>query len=122
MFDKRLFKNFDFIILLLIFLIVGIGVLGIGIAKRLPTEGGEDLIEAIGNFDLYHVRLQFLWFVSGLVLMAAVISIDYHIIGDYVEYFYWIVILLLLYVDIAGAIRGGAQSWISIGPFALQPS
>jgi len=122
MFDKRLLKNFDFIILLLIFLIVGIGVLGIGIAKRLPTEGGENFIEAIRNFDVYYVRLQLLWFASGLVLMAVVISIDYHVIGDFVEYFYWIVVALLLYVDVAGAIRGGAQSWISIGPFALQPS
>jgi len=122
MFDKRLLKNFDIKILFLIFLITGIGIFGIGIAKRLPTEGGEDLIEAIGNFDLYHVKLQLFWFVSGLILMTITISIDYHIIGDYVEYFYWIVVVLLLYVDLAGVIRGGAQSWIPIGPFSLQPS
>src|SRR5690606_37847606 len=102
--------------LLIIFLLVGIGILGIGIAKRLPTEGGENLIEAIRNLNVYHVRLQFLWFLSGLVLMAVVISIDYHIIGDYVDYIYWIVVALLLYVDVAGAIMGGAQSWIPIGP------
>ena len=120
--DKRLLKNFDFIILLIIFLLVGIGILGIGIAKRLPTEGGENFIEAIRNLNVYHVRLQFLWFLSGLVLMGVVISIDYHIIGDYVDYIYWIVVALLLYVDVAGAIMGGAQSWIPIGPFALQPS
>ena len=121
MFDKRLVKNFDFFLLLVVLLLVAIGIFGIGAAKRLPTEGGSSIADVIKSFNLRHVKLQLMWLLSGLVLLAIVISIDYHTIGDYSTLFYWIVVILLIVVEIAGAARGQAQRWIAIGPFTLQP-
>lgn len=121
MFDKRLVKNFDFFLVFIVILLVGIGIFGIGAAKRLPTEGGDSIVDVLKSFNLRHVKLQFFWLLSGLVLMTIVISIDYQTIGDYSTIFYWVVIALLLIVEIAGAARGQAQRWIAIGPFTLQP-
>ena len=120
MFDKRLIKNLDFLLLFIVVLLVGIGIFGIGAAKRLPSEGGDSITDILKSFNLRHVKLNF-WFISGLVLMTIVISIDYNTIGDYAEVFYWAVIALLVIVEIAGVARGQAQRWIAIGPFSLQP-
>ena len=123
MFDKRLIKNFDFLILIIIILIVCLGLLGIGIATRSPIEGSDGAIgNAINSFNLRQVNLQVLWFTTGLVMMLIVISIDYHIIIDLSIYVYWIVIGLLILVIFAGTKGGGAQSWIAIGSFRMQPS
>ncbi|MGI5852186.1 MAG: rod shape-determining protein RodA [Clostridiales bacterium] len=121
MFDKRLIKNLDFFLIFIVILLVGIGIFGIGAAKRLPSEGGDSLIDILKSFNLRHVKLQFFWLITGLFLMIIVISMDYNTIGDYAEVFYWTVIALLVIVEVAGVARGQAQRWIAIGPFSLQP-
>ena len=121
MFDKRLIKNFDFLILLVVLLLVAIGIFGIGAAKRLPTEGGNSIADVIKSFNLRHVKLQFIWLISGLVLLTVVISIDYNIIGDYSSLFYLLVIALLIVVEVAGAACGQAQRWIAIGSLLFSP-
>jgi rod shape determining protein RodA len=123
MFDKKLIKNFDFVILILIILLVGFGLLGIGMAMRSPMEGTEEgLLEAIGNFNLYYVKLQLLWFAVGLVAMLVVVSVDYHVFADLSSYIYWAVVAMLVYVYFNGHIAGNARSWIDFGAFKLQPS
>ena len=122
MFDKRLIKNFDFLLLFVVLLLVAIGIFGIGAAKRLPTEGGNSIVEVIKSFNLRYVKLQFIWLICGLFLLAMVVSIDYNTIGDYSSIFYWIVIVLLIIVEVAGAVRGNAQRWIAIGSFTIQPA
>lgn len=120
--QKKYFKNIDFFLLFLIILITGFGIIGIALATRSPLEGAEDVISAIGSFNLQQVKLQILWLVTGLVIMGVVISVDYHIITDISVYFYWIVVGLLIAVELFGSIGGGAQRWIAIGPFRMQPS
>ncbi|HZJ82776.1 MAG TPA: rod shape-determining protein RodA [Clostridia bacterium] len=121
MFDKRLIKNFDFVLLVIVILLIGIGILGIGAAKRLPAESSRSIIDVLKSFNLMHVKLQAAWLTMGIILMIIVISIDYNTMGDYSTLFYWIVIALLIYVEVAGFARGQAQRWIAIGPFTLQP-
>lgn len=123
MFNKKLIKNFDFVILILIMLLTGFGLIGISVAMRSPVEGTEEgLRDIIGNFDMYHVRLHLMWFAAGLVGMLIVISIDYHLLADLSPYMYWAVIGLLLYVSIKGHVAGNARSWIDFGSFYIQPS
>ncbi|MFU0800923.1 MAG: rod shape-determining protein RodA [Xylanivirga thermophila] len=122
MLDKKLLKNFDFMIVILICLLVGFGAIGIGIAMRSPTEGQGGITEMIGNFNLKYVQLHLLWAATGLVLMLITASIDYNVLKDMSAYIYWIIVALLLYVDAKGNVAGNAQSWIVLGPFKLQPS
>ncbi|HHY82630.1 MAG TPA: rod shape-determining protein RodA [Clostridiales bacterium] len=123
MFDKRLIRNFDFFLLFLIILITGLGLVGIVLATRSPVEGADGAVsEAIGSFNLYAVKLQIIWFATGLILMAIAVSIDYHVISDLSLYGYLVVIGLLIVVQFFGTKGGGAQSWIAIGPYRMQPS
>jgi rod shape determining protein RodA len=54
--------------------------------------------------------------------MAAAASIDYHIIRDLSLYAYLAVVGLLVVVMFFGTKGGGAQSWIALGSFRMQPS
>jgi rod shape determining protein RodA len=123
MLDKKYIKNLDFVIPIVLFLLTAIGALGIGISMRPPTDGQEQgIIQLIASFNLRHVNLHFLWFMAGLVIMVAVIAFDYKNLYDLSAYIYWVVIAALIYVDLAGDIAGGAQSWIDFGAFKFQPS
>jgi len=123
MFDKRYVKNFDFVIPIILILLVVLGAVGIGISMRQPTDGQEQsIIQLIASFNLRHVNLHFLWLAAGLVVMVVAIAIDYNFFNDFSVYLYWIVIAALIYVDLAGDIAGGAQSWINFGAFGFQPS
>ena len=123
MFDKKLIRNFDYLIPLIIILITGLGLIGIGLATRSPVEGADGgVMEAIGSFNLRQVKLQLMWFATGLILMAAAISIDYHLICDLSVYFYWVVVGLLIAVEFVGVEGGGVHRWIAIGSFRMQPS
>jgi rod shape determining protein RodA len=123
MFDKKYIKNFDFVIPLVLFLLTVIGAVGIGISMRPPTDGQEQgIIQLIASFNLRHVNLHFLWFAAGLIIMVAVIAFDYKNFYDLSVYLYWVIIAALIYVDLAGDIAGGAQSWINFGAFSFQPS
>ena len=123
MFDRKYFKNFDFVIPFVLFLLTVIGAVGIGISMRPPTDGQEQgIIQLITSLNLRHVNLHFLWFAAGLIVMVIVIAIDYNNFYDLSPYIYWVIIAALIYVDLAGDVAGGAQSWINFGAFSFQPS
>ncbi len=123
MFDKKLVKNFDFLILLCIILLTGFGLVGIMLATRSPVEGVDGaVLEGLDSFNLQQVKTQAINFITGLVIMAVIISIDYHVISDLSAYYYWLIIGLLIVVKLYGTIGGGAQSWLAFGSFRMQPS
>lgn len=122
MIDKRLIKNFDFIILLVIVLIAGFGMIGIGVAMRSPTEGNESIYEVLGNLNLRYVKSQAIWLVIGLVILLIVASIDYNVYKDLVPYGYIMVLILLIYVSKRGILAGNARRAMEVGPVTIQPS
>src|SRR5438876_3659950 len=58
----------------------------------------------------------------GLVAMLVAISIDYRTLADKSHWIYGLTVVLLIYVMLFGAVRGGARRWIPLGVFNLQPS
>jgi len=120
--DRKLIERLDIGILLLILGLVCFGLVGIGVAKRLPLEGGETLMERLGSFNMYYVIRQLIFFGSGLLLMVMVLLFDYKSYKQIAVFLYWIVIALLVFLNVRGVIRGGAQSWFQLGAFTLQPS
>ena len=72
----------------------------------------------------FFVKRQLLFIAVGLVCMTMITYIPYYIWKQYVYPIIMICFLLLLIVLIPGVglIRGGAQSWIGIGAFSIQPS
>ena len=120
--DRKLVEKLDIGILLLILALVGFGLVGIGVAKRLPLEGGETLAQQLSSFNMYYVKLHLIWFASGLILMVLVLLFDYASFKHIAVFLYWTVIAMLVFLNVQGVIRGGAQSWFKIGVFTLQPS
>ncbi len=58
----------------------------------------------------------------GLLLLIGVALIDVRLVMRYSYVFYALVMVLLVVVDVRGAIGGGAQRWIDFGFINLQPS
>ncbi len=76
---------------------------------------------ANGNLDPWASR-QFARFCVGLVVMVCIALIDIRIWMRYAYAFYAVTLALLIVVDVAGTIGMGAQRWLSLGYFNLQPS
>ncbi len=61
-------------------------------------------------------------FIVGLGILLAVTVIDVRLLLKYAYVFYFVVLALLIGVEIKGFVGGGAQRWIDLGFFNLQPS
>ncbi len=60
--------------------------------------------------------------VVGLVGAIPLALVDYRIWQRYLYHVYGAVVFMLLAVLLVGAVRGGAQRWIDIGPIQIQPA
>lgn len=112
MFERKLWRNFDFTLL---FTVVAISILGIIIIMS-ATENN------ITGDPLYYVRRQVMFGVIGLVFTFLMLSVDYHHYARLSHYFYAFNIFLLILVLFIGRQAGGAQRWIDLKFFDLQPS
>ena len=110
---RRLWRNFDVLLLLLT---LGITVLGVALiySASSSAEVGEPLRER--NFSR-----QAAFCLSGLLILLLTASIDYHLL----EHVHWLVYAATLgilgLVVVVGQVGFGAQSWLSLRR-AVQPS
>ncbi|MDS1029406.1 rod shape-determining protein RodA [Bacillota bacterium LX-D] len=114
MFDKKLLKNLDmtFLLGIIAILIMSVFVLASASAHVMPN-------------DVYYFAKKHLMFiVTGLGMMIFIGSLNYVQLARMQRLLYIINILILLIVLIPGIGKtsNGAQSWIGIGSFTLQPS
>ncbi|MBM3515695.1 MAG: rod shape-determining protein RodA [Alphaproteobacteria bacterium] len=65
---------------------------------------------------------QMMRFGIGMLILIAVALIDVRLVMRYSYFFYALVMVLLLIVEVRGVIGGGAQRWIDLGFINLQPS
>src|SRR5215212_6804492 len=63
-----------------------------------------------------------LWVGIGILLMAAFMFVDYHVLFDIAPILYVIGIVLLVYLVIFGKLTANVKSWIRIAGFQFQPS
>ena len=111
MFDRRLLENFDWI-----FLILVLALAGLGIANLYSASMGYDT----GSTPVYLKQAYLL--LLGLIIMIGLLFFDYHHLKDpaYILYGAGVVLLLLLFVF--GRETSGARRWFHLGLFSLQPS
>lgn len=110
--NRKLLKNIEYPILIAIILITILSVLIISSATHAASPEGS----------FRTARMQIVWFFAGLVAMFFMISIDYHSFAHWSNIIYVANIIVLLLVIFTGEEGGGAQRWIDLGPFRLQPS
>ena len=107
MLERRLYFHIDWL------LIVAIAALcAIGLAMIFSTTGGATRLYWT---QTYAVAI-------GIVAMVAAMSIDYRSLADKSHLFYIGLVLSLIAVMLFGSKQMGAQRWIDLGFFNLQPS
>ncbi len=103
-FDRKLLKNLDWQLWLTMLMISAIGVVVLFSASE------------------YHMKRQLIWVLLGNAFIAVSLYFDYRLLEKLVKPIYFLNLALLLAVLIFGLEGGGAQRWVSIGGFQLQPS
>jgi len=111
MFDRRLITNFDWVLLLTVSVLAGIGIMNLYSA----TANWHDVAT-----PLY--MKQMLWFGGGVLLAFMICCFDYRHLEHFAIHGYIISVGLLLYVLLLGKTSMGATRWINLGFFNLQPS
>ena len=109
--DRRLFEHFDMILALLIVLVCTMAFFNLYSASGGPTGIGSHPYIKQGYF-----------FLMGFAVVLFVVSFDYHELHSWNYPFYAAIIFLLLLAYFLGDSAGGAQRWINMGFFKLQPS
>lgn len=80
------------------------------------------LYSAAGGHISPWASKQFMRFLMGFSLMIAVALVDIRVWRTYSYVLYFVSLLLLVFVELKGHIGMGAQRWIDLGIFHLQPS
>jgi rod shape determining protein RodA len=111
MIDRRLFSNFDWRLYGLVLLISVVGVVNIYSASASYQTLGTP----------FYIK-QIYWILGGLAVSVLICSIDYRILEDVAYWIYGILLALLLLVLLVGKTSMGAQRWLHLGFFNIQPS
>jgi len=112
-FDNRLYRGFDRTLCVVTLVIIALGLSAIYSATH--TVGGPSNMMGL-------VLRQAIWAVVGLLLLFAIINIDYQRFVDLAYILFGLSIFFLILVLIGGNTRLGAQRWFSIGGVGFQPS
>lgn len=112
-FDLRLLRNLDKWLLLVVFVLVGFGLVMISSAATGYTGSAA-------GAKLYVIK-QAVAFVLGLFAILVILFFDYEEFGRMWLMIYGVNCFLLLVVLVAGKVAGGAQSWLGAGMVNLQP-
>lgn len=115
MFERRLFFHIDWVLLTAILLIAGIGVAMIYSTTYVLLPDGS------GHAGP-QVRTQLYALVLGLIALLVCLAVDYRMLAEHSLLVYAALVGVLLFVLFKGSTQFGAQRWISIGSFNLQPS
>ena len=106
---KKILKNIDYLIYILIIIIFCIGIVGLYSASQ--GAGGDE----------EKVYKQIAFFVIGFILSVGLIFIDYHTYKKLSIPIYLAMIIMLIFVLFTHP-TNGATSWFKVGPLSLQPA
>jgi rod shape determining protein RodA len=109
--DRRLFEHFDMILMLFICMVCILALFNLYSAS-FPHN----------NYGVAPYIRQGYFFLMGFCLFVFVISFDYQELLSLNYPFYVLIVTLLLIAFFIGDKAGGAQRWINLGFFKLQPS
>lgn len=113
MIDRRLIRNFDYPLLLILLALCAFGMVMLYSATHGMRVEGD---------PLFFVKRQALWLGIGIAGMLLLCLIDYVNFVSWARYIYIFNLLLLAAVLFVGRTAGGAMRWIPLGAFDLQPS
>ena len=115
MFERRLYFHVDWLLVAAVLILCGIGLAMIYSTTyvRFPDGSGRPGREFFTQ--MYAVGL-------GSIALLVCLMVDYRKLAEHSLLLYGGLLTLLLFVLLAGDSAGGAQRWIQLGRFKLQPS
>lgn len=116
MMNSKVLRNYDFVLLLTI---IALSLFGLLMVTASTTPAGTSLASILKN---YYVSKQLLFVVVGTAVMLVMSLIDYNEWRQFVIPIYLLNLVLLGVVIVMGHSALGAQRWIDLGFFKLQPS
>jgi rod shape determining protein RodA len=111
MIDRRLIINFDWVLLLIVIFLAGVGILNLYSATL-----------SWGTMTTPIYLKQALWLLGGVLMALFICLFDYRHLEYFATHFYLISIAMLIFVLVMGHTSMGATRWINLGLFNLQPS
>lgn len=108
MFDRRLIKNFGWLILIL--------------ATAFAVIGLVNLYSSSYHAGLVTFKKQLIWVIVGFCAMIATSFVNYNLLNRYALHIFFFSAIVLISVFFIGKEVYGSKSWISLGPFTIQPS
>ena len=112
MFDRRLVQNFDWVLLLLLFILASISILNLYSATY--------AVRNVGGSQVF-VR-QIYWFLIGFFVFLLMTTFNYYVLERLAYPAYFFSLGLLVLVLFIGKVTCGSQRWLSMGSFSFQPS
>jgi len=91
-------------------------------ALALAGIGLATIHSASSELAVDYLPRQIVWVILGVLVLGALLSVDYNVLVDLSPPLYLLSCLLLVVVMWLGAVHGGARSWIGFGPIGFQPS
>jgi rod shape determining protein RodA len=115
MFERRLFFHVDWLLLGAVLMLTGIGIAMIYSTTYVtPPSGGGHAGPQVWT-QIYALAI-------GMVALLIFLMIDYRMFAEHSLMLFGGLVVLLVFVLAKGSTQMGAQRWIPIGPFNLQPS
>lgn len=110
-FDRRLLQHFDWVMLLMLLLVSGMALMNLYSSTYSADTGAS---------TIFYKQLTF--FAAGMVMILLLMTQEYHRAVKVGYVLYVVILLLLLYTLFFVKSIAGAQRWINLGFFNLQPS
>ncbi len=110
MFDRRLVVNFDWVLLLTVLFLAGIGIVNLYSSTASWHAATPIYLK------------QLLWLGGGVIIALTICLFDYRHLEHFAVHCYLVSVALLIFVLTMGKTTMGATRWIDLGLFNLQPS
>ena len=112
LYDKKDLKSIDWFTVLLVFALVGFGLVALASVLATPFDGTEQgFRDILARLNLDYVQRQAINFLVGLAAMIVVMLFDYNIFKPLIPYASIGIVGLLALLFLFGKVRGGAQGW-----------
>ena len=111
---RRILSELDWILIgaVVLLMLCGLGLIDSATHSFAVSSGGK----------AWHVQRQSLFMALGCLMVGVSLCFDYRALKKYEWWFYGFNLLMLVAVMVVGKSALGAQRWISIGGFTVQPS
>ena len=117
-YQKGLMRHFEWPLVIMVLVMSLWGVVTIFAATGSPVEEGVSMtfLQKISGQSTYYPRLQLIWIVVGMGVLAGTVFFDYRLFGELKDLLYWGNVVMLLLVKFTTEVgRGSANMFFQWG-------